>query len=314
VKELYRFLKSVRLAIVLILVIIVISLLATLVPQGRPDEWYLSAYRPFVYGLIKLFSLGSFFGSAFFLIPVALFAVNLGVCAVDRVVVRARNHARRRYGPDLVHIGLLVLIASGLVTATLRHEKTLQLAEGDEAAVGSVYLLHLDSFQYLTYDSGAPKDWISTVDVSRAGAPIAAGYKIEVNHPLRLKGYTVYQSSWDTEGLLDVTDAAGDPVTATTGQGFQEGESFWYFSEVTGTGAGARAVFNEYKGDVLASSREVGVGESIGPFLVKKVSTRLVTGLKVVEDPGYVPFLVALGLILVGLALTFIQKRGDTPQ
>jgi hypothetical protein len=312
VKAVYRFFKSARLAIVLILVIIALALLATLIPQGRPDEWYQGRYSPFLYGLIKLFSLEGFFSSAFFLLPVFLFSVNLAVCTIDRLVVRARTGARRRYGPDLVHIGLLVLIAGGLVTATTRQEKTWQLSEGEDAAISPSYSLHLISFQYLHYDDGSPKDWISTVSVTLNGAPRVASYAIEVNHPLRLAGVTVYQSSWANQGTLEVTQADGVVVTASTGEGFQDGDSFWYFADARETGGVWQAVFEEYKGDVRSSTRNVGIGDTIGPFTVRKVSARMVTGLKAVEDPGYAPFLVALALILAGLALTFIQKKGDT--
>jgi hypothetical protein len=211
-----------------------------------------------------------------------------------------------------VHIGLLVLIAGGIVTGLTRQEKTWQLAEGDDAAISALYSVHLISFQYLQYDNGTPKDWISTVSVARSGAPQIASYAIEVNRPLRLSGITVYQSSWENQGILDATQQDGTAVTATTGEGFQDGDSFWYFADVQKTNGAWRAVFDQYKGELRASTRMVGTGDSIGPFTVTKVSSRMVTGLKAVEDPGYLPFLVALALILVGLGLTFIQKRGDT--
>jgi cytochrome c biogenesis protein len=312
VKAIYRFFRSIRLAIVLILIIIGLALLATLIPQGRPDDWYHGHYSAVIYRLIKLFSLEGFFSSVFFLAPVFLFAINLGVCTIDRLVVRARNGSRRRFGPDLVHIGLLILIASGIVTGLSRQEKTWQLAQGDDAAISTQYSVHLISFQYLKYDNGTPKDWISTVSVARGGVPEIASYAIEVNHPLRLSGITLYQSSWDNQGILDVRQQDGTAVTATTGEGFQDGDSFWYFADVQQSNGAWRAVFDQYKGEVRVSTRMVGAGDSIGPFTVKKVSSRMVTGLKAVEDPGYVPFLVALALILVGLGLTFIQKRGDT--
>ncbi len=114
---LFRFFRSVRLAVVLILVIIVLSMLATLVPQGMPDEMYRARYSPAIYAVIGALGYQRFFSSALFLFPVLLFTINLGVCAADRFVTRARTHAKRRYGPDLVHIGLLVLIAGGIVTA-----------------------------------------------------------------------------------------------------------------------------------------------------------------------------------------------------
>jgi hypothetical protein len=312
VAHLYRFLKSVRLAVVLILVITALSLLATLIPQGRPAAWYGARYAAPFASLVRVLSLGRFFTSPLFLAPVLLFSLNLGACAVDRVVSRQRNHAKRRHGPDLIHVGLLVLLAAGLVTALGRAEKTFPLAQGDEAVVSSAYTLRLLSLASLRYDNGMPKEWTSTVSVTRGGVLETASFPIQVNHPLRLKGLSVYQSSWDTEGILDLTDEKARPVRATTGQGFQDGESFWYFADAEQRPGGAlAAVFQEYRGKALVSSRTLVPGDAIGPFTVHSVSRREVSGLKVVRDPGLAPFLAALLLILAGLSLTFIQKRGD---
>jgi cytochrome c biogenesis protein ResB len=311
VKTLLNVFKSVRLALVLILVIVVLALLATLVPQGRSDAWYQERYSPAVYRLVSFMDLGNFFTSALFLIPVVLFTLNLAVCAADRLARRARVRAPLRIGPDLVHIGLLVLIAAGLVTALGRQEKMWALGVGDDAAIDSRYSLHLLSFQFLKYDSGAPKEWISTVSVEQEGRRVIDSFPIEVNKPLRLHGVSVYQASWETEGTLALRTSEGGKETATTGEGFPDGDSFWYFAEVTPDGTQWKAVFQEIKGHRVVSTRTLSPGDGIGPFVVEGVSARQVTGLKAVKDPGIVPFLVALAIVLAGLCVTFIQKRGD---
>lgn len=317
VKTILNVFKSVRLALALILVIVVLSLLATLVPQGRPDAWYRERYSPAVYSLVSFMGLGNFFRTPLFLIPVMLFTLNLAVCAADRLVRRARERSPRRYGPDLVHIGLLVLIAAGLVTALGRQEKMWALGAGDDAAIDSRYSLHLLSFQFLKYDNGAPKEWISTVSVEQDGRRVIDSFPIEVNKPLRLRGVNVYQASWETEGTLALRTSDGGKETATTGDGFPDGDSFWYFAEVTQAGAHTqageqwKAVFQEIKGHLIVSSRTLSPGDGIGPFIVEGISARQITGLKAVKDPGIVPFLAALAIVLAGLCVTFIQKRGD---
>jgi cytochrome c biogenesis protein ResB len=307
VRAVYRFLKSVRLALVLIIVIIALSLLATLVPQSRPEAWYKAHFSPTVHELVVFLGLDHLFRSPLFLLPVLLFTVNLGTCAIDRIISRGRHKAPRRYGPDLIHVGLLVLIAAGLVTAVTRQEKVWQLAVGEEAAISPSTTVHVDSLQQLKYDDGRPRDWISTVSVTDSGRTLAEGFPIQVNHPLRLPGIALYQSSWESRGVIEVTQPDGATGSATAGEGFAEGDSFWYFAEVRG----GRAVFEQYKGKSLVSTRSLAPGETIGPFTIEHVSVRDITGLKAVRDPGLAPFLAAIVLILAGLSLAWLQKRGE---
>jgi cytochrome c biogenesis protein len=251
------------------------------------------------------------FRSPLFLLPVLLFTINLGTCTVDRLVRRARYKARKRYGPDLVHIGLLVLVAAGLVTSITREERTWQLAAGEEAPISAAYVVHLESLELQKYDDGRPRDWISTVSVTSMRQKVIDSFAIHVNHPLRLSGITVYQSSWVTQGVIDVLQPGGAPGSATAGEGFTEGDSFWYFADVKQVRDQWRALFEQYKGKSLVATRLLGPGDTVGPFIVERVSVRNVTGLKTVSDSGLAPFLVAAVLILVGLGLTWLQKRGE---
>ena len=75
---------------------------ATLVPQRLPDSWYQAHYSSLAYTLIYALGMEEFFRSALFLVPVGIFTINLGVCAVDRFVRRAHRGAPNRFGPDLV--------------------------------------------------------------------------------------------------------------------------------------------------------------------------------------------------------------------
>jgi hypothetical protein len=314
VKALYRFFRSVRLAVALILVLTLLSLLSTFVPQGQPEQYYGARYSGFIAGLITGSGMGRFFSSVLFLAPAFLFTVNLGVCAVDRFVKRTRAGAKRRYGPDLIHVGLLILIAGGIVTSLARQEKVIWMAEGQEVALDRSYSVKLLGFEFQKYKNGSPKDWISTISVTRDGKTEVPSFPIEVNRPLRIAGMRIYQSSWTIEGAAHLKDADGALSVAMTGQGFQVGDSFWYFAEVGQPVEGSvnwRAVFQEWKGDSLVSTRTLAAGDAIGPFTVERVSGRMLTGLKAVRDPGFALVIVALAMIAAGLALTFIQKKGD---
>jgi cytochrome c biogenesis protein ResB len=309
VNALYRFFKSVRLAIVLILVVTVLSLLATLVPQGREDAFYRTAYSPALYALITTLDFNRFFSSVLFVLPLIMFALNLGICAVDRVVRRTRMKAQKRFGPDIVHIALLVLIAGGLVSALDRHAKDFSMAQGQEVAVAPHYSIRLRSFQYLTYENGSPRAWISTVDVLRDGTLETAGFPIRVNHPLRLKGVAIYQTTWENQSAFLFRDRSGVEATAHIGDGFQDGESFWYLADLVEDGGDQKALFQEYKGNAVVSMRKLAVSQTLGPYTLARITQNLVTGLRSVSDPGFTTVVVAVALLGLGLALTFVQNR-----
>jgi cytochrome c biogenesis protein ResB len=314
VNVLYKFFRSMKLAIVLIGVIVVLSILATLVPQGMPDHVYRAQYSPALYALVTSLGLQRFFSSVLFLLPVLLFTINLGVCAADRLITRARTRAKRRYGPDLLHLGLLVLVAGGLVTALGRRETSLSLVDGQEAQAGKGYVVRLLSFQFFKYDNGMPREWISTVRVTRNGREEVISFPLKVNHPLRLPGMTLYQAAWNIAGTLTLTDTDGKEVSPQPGDYFEQEGTRWEFTAFEQSGEAWAVSFSQFKDKDLApvQTRHLRAGDSIGPFAVKAISARQSTVLKAVSDPGLAPLLAALVLLLAGLGLTFIQKRGDS--
>ena len=90
-RRLYRLFRSVKLAVALLLLL---TALAALLAAS---------------GLTRLFR------SWLFLLPGALLFANLAVCTIARVVERLRGGQRVRFGTELVHAGLLLLIAGGLL-------------------------------------------------------------------------------------------------------------------------------------------------------------------------------------------------------
>lgn len=311
VKSLLALLRSTRLAVVLILVISVLSLLSTFVPQGRDEAFYLKHYPPGAARIMIAVGFVTFFQSWLFIVPVLLFALCLGACAVHRFVERVRHDPWRRIGPDIVHLGLLLLIAGALCSAVGRREQLVVLGAGDQAQLLSSLTLRVDSLAAASYASGAPKEWSSTVSVSRGAKQIVSSYAIRVNHPLRCQDVSIYQTSWALEGTLAARDAAGSPVRATTGQGFEEGDTIWLFDAVEQGRAGWAAVFRQLRARSVVAERRVAPGDSIGPFTITAVSGREVSGLTAVHDPGFPVVLAALVLIAAGLALALLQREKE---
>jgi cytochrome c biogenesis protein len=307
VLALYRFFRSVRLAVVLLLILTGLSILATLIPQGQERAFYFHAYRPLLARLITGLGYSDFFKSWLFLVPCVLFFANLAVCTVDRISSRLRRKTRRRYGPDLVHIGLLLLIVGALLSTWGRREGSFYLGLGDSIDLPLGYRLKLLEYVDQRYEDGRPQDWISTVRATRGEQVLEDSYPIEVNRPLRLRGLKIYQSSFKREDTAQLRDPRGGLAAMHDGQYFEWQGSILYFAGIEE----GRAVFERWEGHRLAEKLSRGASEPIGDYTIVGLSSRELTGLKAVKDPGFLPVLAALLVVIAGLALTFIQKSRD---
>jgi hypothetical protein len=313
VRFLYRFFRSVKLAIVLILVIVALSILATLIPQQQDPAFYFHNYSPLLARIVLALSLDVFFRSFVFLFPVGLFFVNLSVCTVDRLLRRSRAGAKRRHGPDFVHIGLLLLIVGAMFTVYARQEAMVYLGEGEEILLPGDYSLRVTRFEFEQYEDGRPKDWISTVQVRRGDEEVIPSYAIEVNKPLKINRVKIYQTSYAEEGRAILVDEAGDEYSISSGEGFQWQGKLLLFQGLEGAAFAEmqRAVFEEWTGHTRTDVFGVARGETVGQYRVKDLSSRMVTGLQAVRDPGFLPVVIALIVVAFGLSLTLLQKFKD---
>ena len=125
--------------------------------------------------------------------------------AEGRIDLMARKRRLGWFGSDVVHAGLLVILAGGFVSGLGGLRADLALVEGQIADVPRApFQVRLDKFETEYYPQGRVKDWKSTLTVVENGASVLTRV-IEVNHPLRHKGYSFYQSSfgrdWDAARL-----------------------------------------------------------------------------------------------------------------
>jgi len=277
-KAIIRFLSSVRLAIILIILLVLASILGTLIPQGRDAAEYAARYGRVAETLVRL-QFTDLYRSVWFLGLLGLFGLNIIVCTLTRwggkvrraarpkvesdpkalaagkikdkarlnvgvveakgIAITALSAARYRvkvveeagaervgssgglgggrihilgrkgitgiFGSDAVHLGLLVIIAGGIVTAAGGFRTDLGLNAGKVLDVPRAgFALRLDKFETETYPDGNVKDWKSTLTVIENGRDVRTQV-IEVNHPLVHHGFSFYQSAygfdWDDPTL-----------------------------------------------------------------------------------------------------------------
>jgi len=109
------------------------------------------------------------------------------------------------FGSDIVHLGLLVIIAGGILTGIGGFRAELILNPGETKDVPRAgFSVRLERFDTEMYPGGGVKDWKSTVTIVENGRD-ARKQVIEVNHPLVHKGFSLYQMAygmnWDAATL-----------------------------------------------------------------------------------------------------------------
>jgi cytochrome c biogenesis protein len=117
----------------------------------------------------------------------------------NKAFLLARKRTLGLFGADFVHLGLLIILAGGIISGFGGFRKNLTLSEGDILDIPNAeFKLRLDKFETEYHPDGSVKDWKSTLTVIENEKPILSKI-IEVNHPLSYKGFVFYQSSygWD---------------------------------------------------------------------------------------------------------------------
>lgn len=312
----YKFWKSVLLAIILIAYIVILSIIATLIPQGRNPEFYKVQYGIWS-NLITLTGFDNFFRSLFFIIPIILFSINLLVCTIDRITKRFIHKAKFRIGPDLIHIGLLILVISGAFTLYSRDEQLILLDVGNYVEIDDNVNLHLIDFEYKTYDNKRPKDWLSTVELRDSSSnDVLKKSVIEVNKPLHFGNITVYQQSYEENEYIELIDNEKKEYYLKVGDALRtDDNNIIIYTGNNKQKNGITAKFQKWKpseeNPILLDEYELEVSDLIKEYIIKNIYTTYKSGLNFVKNSGFLPIIISLIIMLIGLALTFIQKAKD---
>ncbi len=279
-RSVLKFLASVRLAIILLILITAASILGTLIPQGLPREAYAARYGALA-GAVMGLGLTGLYHSVWYIALLFILALNTIVCTLTRLPAKWRRafrapietdaasiqahrvkgrlaksappaalspgvaaalkrlryrvrtagtegrihlvgakHRLGHFGADTVHLGLLVILAGGIVSGLWSVRNEIALREGETVAVPRAgFDIRLDKFETEYYPQGMVKAWKSTVTVVAAGRPARAA-TIEVNRPLSHGGFSFYQTSygwdWDAAEVEVEATKKSDPTFAKT--------------------------------------------------------------------------------------------------
>ncbi len=114
------------------------------------------------------------------------------------------------------HLGLILFLVAGLVTARLGDEQGLVVAEGDTLTVQPIGTPGLLLVRNLGFDApgietGVPSDFTTDLEVYRDGQLIARKL-IRVNDPLTAGGYTFHQNGFGPAPDLEIRSTVDDSV------------------------------------------------------------------------------------------------------
>jgi cytochrome c biogenesis protein len=269
-----KFLSSIKLAIILLIILAMASIVGTLLPQaprgldaGQHQQWLgqVIAHMGSIAKPLEALQFLALYRSVWYLGLIFFFALNIIVCTLTRLSAKTKRASRPKvesdpqsvqalkikdrfkrnaplaavrsevetrlkaarykirasasgarvsllarkriagiFGSDVVHIGLLIIIAGGLISAAAGTRLDLKMREGDVKPIpGADFSLRLNKFSTLYYGDDRVQDpeqrqvksWISSVSVLDGGREVLSR-DIEVNHPLNYKGFNFYQSSY----------------------------------------------------------------------------------------------------------------------
>ncbi len=160
----------------------------------------------------------------------AVVAAPLDAASVEAVLRRHRFHVRRVVAGDatylygdrnrwtkmatlFTHLGLILFLIAGAVTARLGDEQGLVVGEGETLTVqpiGTPGLLLVKNFGFEApgFETGNPTDFTTDLAVYRDGELLERKI-IRVNDPLGVAGYTFHQNGFGPAPRLVLRDAAG---------------------------------------------------------------------------------------------------------
>ena len=119
----------------------------------------------------------------------------------NKAFLLARKKTLGLFGSEVVHLGLLIIVAGGIASGLAGFKENLAFRQGEVFDIPKAnFKLRLDKFETEYYPDRSVRDWKSTVTVIEKEKPVLSKV-IEVNHPLNYKGFAFYQSGYDWDWI-----------------------------------------------------------------------------------------------------------------
>jgi len=297
------------LAVWLLAYLVLTCILATLIPQGLAAETYKATMPRLVAKLVTGTGFDHFFNSIAFLLPALLLFVNLSACTIKRFIKEIKKKRNRKHGPDILHLGLVLLIIGAVLSFSGYKQGSIMLSPGEKIALPDGAVLQLHEFRFERYDDGRPKDWTSLVSIEKNGQLIKDKYDLRVNHPLRYKDLTFYQVTYQEMLTLALLSPDGQKHLINQGEEHYFESEALFFMASSPEGDKAVLRISDNNGDRV---ERIAKGDRAGALISEGFDIVYQSGLEASSDPGYPMVLISLLLIALGSTWTFLQKLRKT--
>ena len=294
--RLYAALSSLKLTVSLLAVFIAAAAAAGIIPQGFPSDYYFRRFPPVLARLITTSGLDNF-GSSPVLVGLAgLFWLNLAACTLPRLGRTFRGFRILESGPDLVHLGLLLLIPAAVLPAGTGGG-IIPLKPGEAARIPAG-IIRLDKIEHT--ESGG---WNLLLALDSADSRISGGGEavvLRVNHPLDLGKFRLILSFVDSVSTVILTDDSDRSFRFAPGEGGRKDDMDFLVQKI-----------EPYQAVMLISGklRNLAEGDAVGDLRVAGFGTDERAGILLVERTGREALFVTAGFIIsAGALLSFLRR------
>lgn len=236
-----------------------------------------------------------------------------------------------RIGVYVVHTSILVIFIGAIIGELSGFKGNVMIPETQQTdkiytfngneTIDLGFTIRCDSFILELYPTGMPKKYRSELTILENGNELFQA-PIEVNSPLKYRGITFYQASYEgyQDFLIKVTNkASGNSKSAIVPfreqeEWPQEGLTFGIIN-ADGTGqtvSRLKVWFSDNKGAPsviwLKDGESTTVERESGTYLLS-TKQMYATGLQVSKDPGVWVVYIGCGLMLLGLVIAFFMSH-----
>jgi len=247
-----------------------------------------------------------------------------------------------RLGVYVVHASIIIIFVGAMIGSLFGYKAFVNIVEGTDTStvfnprtakpIDLGFAVKCEKFSVSFYDTGAPKEFKSTLTILENGRPVTGfvNIPIVVNSPLSYRGITFYQSSYGPAGVYQFSVRprnGGAPAMITARQGEQvrlpDGGSMQVVEAVPDVSR-----FMPQMSGAAAKIETVSPGGAPQQFVIFKnyprfdeqrggnliftfegMDDRYYTGLQVAKDPGVWVVWLGCALMVGGIGMAFFLSH-----